>query len=127
MGQRSLMPGQCPGLPGFGYATVCMYVIEWVCRLLSLISNHIIIIINSNRSKLTLELSLCRTLLSRDFHSTFSSHCISTDYNHEMAILYLISYLHFANITFFSSLGRRHSCSQYSDCFFTTSTVTHNR
>ena len=21
MGQRSLMPGQCPGLPGFGYAT----------------------------------------------------------------------------------------------------------
>ena len=22
VGQRSLMPGQCPGLPGFGYATV---------------------------------------------------------------------------------------------------------
>ena len=84
-------------------------------------------LVNSNRSKLTLELSVCRTLLSRDFHSTFSSHCISTDYNHKMAILYLISYLHFANITFFSSLGRRHLCSQCSDCFFITSTVTHNR
>ena len=84
-------------------------------------------LVNSNRSQLTLKLSVCRTLLSCDFHSTFSSHCISTDYNHEMAILYLISYLHFANITFFSSLGRCHSCSQCSDCFFTTSTVTHNR
>ena len=53
-------------------------------------------LVNSNRSKLTLELSVCRTLLSPDFHSTFSSQCISTDSNHEMAIVYLISYLHFA-------------------------------
>ena len=26
MGQRSLMPGQCPGLPGFGYATDCHHL-----------------------------------------------------------------------------------------------------
>ena len=25
VGQRSLMPGQCPGLPGFGYATACNF------------------------------------------------------------------------------------------------------
>ena len=31
MGQRSLMPGQCPGLPGFGYATACilLFTINW--------------------------------------------------------------------------------------------------
>ena len=47
------------------------------------------------------------------YHLTFiplsPASAFSTHSNHEMTILYFISYLHFANITFFSSPGKCHS------------------